>query len=68
MTIRYLQVVVHMILIKIKVPPNASMFFRALLSVAAFDAIPTDNVYNYIFDIDDVPISENFEVLGYETL
>jgi len=67
MTISYLQVVVHMVLIKIKVPPNASIFFGALLSVAAFDALPTDDVYNYIFDINDEPISENFKELGYET-
>jgi len=57
-----------MMLLNIAMPANASIFMGALLQIAAFDAVPTDNMYIYMFDIDDTPISENFNALGYETL
>jgi len=66
--IRYLQIVVHMTLVRLKVPANAAIYFGALLQVAAFDFVPTDNAYTKLFDIDDTPISPNFNTLGYETL
>ena len=60
---------VHMMLMPIQFPVNASMFFGTLLQVAAFDFIPTDDFFTSLFDIDieNASISENFEHLGYET-
>jgi len=56
-------------LMPIQFPVNASMFFGSLLQVAAFDFIPTDSMFIYIFDIDmeSSVVSENFSYLGYET-
>ena len=59
---------VHMMLVKVQVPANATIFYGVLLQVAAFDFVPTDEIYMYLFKIDDTPISTNFNMLGYETL
>jgi len=67
MSSRYLQIMVHMLLVRIQIPANAYVFFAALFQVAAFDVIPTDSMYMKMFDIDEEPLSENFEHLGYET-
>jgi len=36
------------------------------MKIAAFDFVPTDDMYVYLFDIEETPISANFENLGYE--
>jgi len=66
-TTRYMQLLVHMMLINIMLPANASIFFGSLLQIAGFDFVPTDDMFVYLFDIEETPISTNFEYLGYET-
>jgi len=41
-----------MMLVSLQFPMNTSIFFGALLQVAAFDFIPTDGMYIYLFDIE----------------
>jgi len=64
---RYMQLLVHMMLINIMLPANASIFFGSLLKIAGFDLVPTDAMFVYLFDIEETPISTNFDYLGYET-
>jgi len=54
-------------LLGVVVPANASIFLSALFQVAGFDALPTDDMYDFLFDIDEEPISANFDTLGYST-
>jgi len=37
-----------------------------MMKIAAFDFVPTDDMYVYLFDIEETSISANFENLGYE--
>ena len=53
-----------------KHPGNSQYMFGVLMTVAAFDAIPTDWVYdNYIFGPKEGdPINPDFEAVGFETI
>lgn len=56
-------------LFKLEVPSNAGAFFNYLMQIAAFDIIPTDNLFNFLFDVEPPePLNSNFEVVGFETL
>ena len=46
------------------------MFFASLFPISTFDILPTDEWFEYIFDlseIDDEPKSLQFELVGYES-
>jgi len=68
-TIKKMQILVHMALVNISLPANASMFFAFLLQVVAFDVIPTDGPYDAIFGFQESnPLTLNFELIGYESV
>ena len=50
-------------------PANAGLIFNSLMEIAAFDAIPTDDIYKELFPSIDfgLPINENFETVGLES-
>jgi len=51
----------------VAVPAITQVYFEYLFHVSTFDAIPTDQLYEYLFAIDeDDAFSVNFESLGYE--
>jgi len=64
-----MQIVVHMSLVNISMPGNASVFFGYLLQIVAFDMVPTDDPYDAIFGFEtSKPVSLNFELIGYESV
>jgi len=68
-SIKKLQIVVHMSLVNVSMPGNASIFFSYLLQIVAFDVIPTDNAYDAVFGFEESqPVSTNFELTGYESV
>jgi len=62
------QIVVLLPLNDVSFPGNASYFYSFLLSVAAFDLIPTDDFFDTVFSFKfREPVTSNFGALGYET-
>ncbi len=56
------QIIVLMPLFKLKLPPNAGMFFGFINQIAAFDILPTDMFYQGYTDITSTdPINSNFD-------
>jgi len=58
-----------MFILSLHYPPNLVDYFAGLFPFITFDAVPTDDLYNYMFDyenIDDEGLNELFENVGYE--
>ena len=54
-------------LFNVQTPANARVIFNALMSLAAFEAIPTELIYELLFYQGEAyPINQNFEVIGFE--
>ena len=61
-----LQIIAHLLMIKVRIPPNAWLFFVSLLSLVNFDIIDTEPLSKRIFRFGmDQPFSDTFEELGY---
>ena len=43
------QLVILLPLFNVQIPTNCAIIFNALMQVAAFDAIPTDMIYEDVF-------------------
>jgi hypothetical protein len=60
----------YIMLISVEYPLNAQLFTESIFPLIAFDMVPTDDLYVELFpaldDVDDDPISETFEQIGYE--
>jgi hypothetical protein len=58
-------------LFKINLPTIAADFFKEVMKIAAFDVIPTDKIFGYVFNIppDTLPpaLTENFDSVGFST-
>jgi len=64
-----LQLIVHFPLFLLVLPANAGLFFDQLMKVAAFDVIETTPYWDSLLSLDPtVPVNQNFEALGYESL
>ena len=51
----------------VNIPTNAEVIFNAIMLVAAFESIPTDDIYASFFTVDEGrPLNSNFETLGFE--
>ena len=59
-------------LFKITLPDNAANFFAYVMQIAAFDVVPTDTIFGYIFSIPDdgLPdaLNSNFDAVGFSTI
>ena len=53
-------------LLNVQIPENANMFFKTLMSIAAFEIIPTEILYSRFSNVEGIPLSEEFEELGFE--
>ena len=62
------QIVILLPLFASQIPANAMVMFGAIMQIAAFDAIPTDPVYEYLELDGKDPINDNFESVGFETI
>jgi hypothetical protein len=61
-----LQIISHLLMIKVRIPPNAWLFFVSLLSLVNFDIIDTEPLSKRIFRFGmEQPFSDTFEELGY---
>ena len=53
----------------VSIPQNADLLFQALFKIAAFELVPTDTIYEELFDSDPLsgtPVSPIFENIGFE--
>lgn len=63
-----LQIIVHLNLMNIKVPPNVQIFNKHLLNIVAFDVLDTQDVLMRLLDLQPSDAyTDGFETLGYET-
>lgn len=62
------QIIVMIPLFEISLPIVTGEFFKFLMEVAAFDIIPTDEAFAYMFSADPPDaLSENFDQVGFST-
>ena len=67
--LKQLQIMVHMMLVRVKSPGNVNLFFGFLLVVVAMDPLDMDDVYDEYLSLDETnPIAPNFSYLGYQSL
>ena len=52
-------------------PLRMQLFFGGLFPLITFDAMPTDDLYNLLFNTksfeDDEPLTEQFGIIGYSS-
>lgn len=68
--VKNLQFVIHFFILKLIFPDNLQQFFKGLFPFVAFDVLPTDDIYGWMFNFDNFdgkPISDQFSAVGYET-
>ena len=62
------QLLTHMPLIQLTLPPNALSFYQLIIDISSFNIIPLDDINNYIFhfnDFEEEPFNDNFDLVGY---
>ena len=58
----------HLALNNIAFPGNVAFFYSYLFNIAAFDFLPTDDIFDWFFVFkSSEPVTARFEALGYET-
>jgi hypothetical protein len=67
--IRKLTIMVHLLIINVRIPPNAQSFFRGLLSFVTFDIIELGPYIRQGLNLTDtdVVVNDNFMNLGYDS-
>jgi hypothetical protein len=68
--IRKLTIMVHLLIINVRIPPNASFFFASLLNFVTFNIVNLEPYLRKIFRLDQLLDEEleggaNFDALGY---
>ena len=62
------QLIVMIALFQVTMPANAGMFFRTIMSIAAFDFYDFTDIIHELFSIEPTdPIDKNFESIGFES-
>jgi len=63
------QIIVLTPLFLIQLPGNASVFFKELMRIAAFDIIELNDQLDWFFGLEPTePINSNFEAIGFESV
>ena len=62
-----LQILAHMPLANVKIPPNALELFEVMFTIVSFDFFPLSDFVDFGFSPTE-PYTKNFEYLGYETI
>ena len=63
------QIIVMLPLFNISTPHNLEMVFKILMDIAAFDILPTDDIFGLVYKVEHTdPLSANFEAMGFESL
>lgn len=61
-----MQIMIHLLLMNINIPPNVSVFFNAFLNLVTYNLIPLENMTRKMLKLkDDEAFSQTFEDLGY---
>ena len=63
--IRTLSVIVHLFSVELQIPDTTDIFFSALFELCAFDFIPTDLIYEKIFEFNNEPLTATLDAVGY---
>jgi hypothetical protein len=63
-----LQIIVHMPLMNVSMPPNVSTLTSALVSLASFDFLPMDKINKVVFGIEPEPEKKaRYQAVGMES-
>lgn len=68
--INVMQIIVHMPLLNVYFPANATFFYKLIIDIAGFDIIPADwlkAVKSKIFKFSEEEPDESFTKMGYES-
>ena len=65
--VRSISMIVHMMTVPMDTPSKTDIFFNTVFDLISFDIIPTEDLYNKIFEFDNVPLTEYFLAVGYES-
>ena len=64
--VRSLSLITHFMMMQLRYPAGVSVFYSSIFEYVVFDFIPTDNLYESIFDFENKePYSEQAEDIGY---
>lgn len=67
--INKLQLMVHLLLINVQIPANATVFFGIILELVTYNFIDIDDKIRYLLKlVDTVELSPAFNDLGYESV
>lgn len=62
------QLIVMMPLFQVVLPANAGLFFKAVMSIAAFDFYDFTDAVHMLFEVEPTdPIDSHFEAIGFES-
>ena len=59
--------IVHLLAIKLNNPDQTMIFYSELFELASFDIIPTDYIYDWMFDFENNPLTEALDAVGYSS-
>ena len=63
-----MQIMIHMLLINVQIPPTAQIFFSSLLKLVTFEIIDISSYIRKVLNLEeDAGLSSNFEELGYQS-
>jgi len=66
--IKKLQIMVHLLVINVRIPANAQVYFSVLLQLVTFNFIDTESTIRRLFNLEDKDeIPPNFYYLGYHS-
>lgn len=54
-------------MMELNYPKSSNAFYKPLLEFVNFDLIETEGPYNYVFNFENVPYSDQIEEIGYES-
>lgn len=64
-----LQIMVHLLVINVKIPANAQIYFSVLLQLVTFNFIDTEDTMRNMFGLfDEDDLNPNFYYLGYHSV
>ncbi len=55
-------------LFNVQIPAEATIFFSYIFQICAFDPIPTDDLYAYVFNFENEPFNARLDNAGYGSM
>ena len=63
--VRSLSLITHLMMMQLTYPAVVTIFYSVIFEFVVFDFIPTDQLYDDIFDFENEPYSEQADSIGY---